>query len=110
MNKAANQALELLNVIRKRRDAYSRAMRPLMELCPDFPILELPAMDSEIEKGVFALIELVLGDDIGEYWLNEACSMENGGAVYVDRNRKLYRIKTPGDVRQYVRKHLGVDV
>ena len=99
MTDLQERALEALNVFDERRALYDSANKAVKALNPDFPSL-VNFIDPAIETSVVKVLDLVLGDEIASYYLNEVSHMKEGGRI--EENGKVWLIRTVDDVRAYV--------
>lgn len=100
MNEAQEKALALMAVIVDRDLKYQTANRTLRELDTDFPT-HITFIDGDVWVALMKLINAVLGDSTGSYFLEEARSMRGGGKV-IEVDGTEWPITNVDDVRAYV--------
>lgn len=99
LTEAQERALETLKIFHERRSLYDSANKSIKGLNPDFPSL-VNFIDPDLETSIVKVLDVVLGDEIASYFLNEIPFMKDGGLITYDG--KIWLIKTFDDVRAYV--------
>jgi len=93
------KCLELLELIKTRREKYLKINVALYKLQGDFPTT-VQFIDEEVEEALVAILDDILGDEIAGYYLYEASGMQDGGKITVDDRE--YIIKNIEDVERYI--------
>lgn len=99
MNKLKTLALDILEIIDKKKDAYDKINSEIKKIQPDFST-HLFVVDYELEGKFINLLDEILGSEIASYYLYECKNMKNGGII-TDKGKE-FKIKSIADVKKYL--------
>jgi hypothetical protein len=101
MDNLKELAIQLLSNLHEEYKRYERVNKLIKQVEIDFPITIFPINDV-LSQRVVDLIDKILGEDIGSYFLYEATNMKDGGSI-TEKDGAYWPIKTIDDVRAYLR-------
>lgn len=101
-------AIQLLSNMHEEYKRYDRCNKLMRGIEPDFPMTVFP-INGILSKRTVELIDAILGDDIGSYFLWEASTMMDGGRI-IEVDGTEWPIRTIEDVRAYLNREEQCDI
>lgn len=102
MTPEQEQAIELLSVIDQKDTAYTEINKAIEAADLSGFYSNFSPVNVDIRAATVKLIDMILGEDIGSYWLYETRAMKGGGSITIDGRK--WQIETLDDVRAYVER------
>lgn len=97
-------AISILDLIQGKAKDYFQLNSEIRKLQGDFAA-HVQLMDPNIETQLVGLLDSLLGDELASYYLFEASTMKDGGAIFPRAKaypELKYRIKTKADMEKYL--------